>query len=127
MGAVHIGVTNAEHWSERVISMGHAPTATLTSTSSRSLGRADVQGEQFQSPARLVVAPSAGVFEPAGDLRPGREIQVGQVVGHLNSGQNRTPIVSPFAGHSGEALAWSGERLVSHQPVMWLSTSAGTP
>ena len=106
--------------------MGHATTATLTSTTP-ALGRADVQGERFQSAARLVVAPTGGVFEPAGDLRPGRQIQVGQVVGHLNSGQNRTPIVSPFAGQSGEALAWSGERLVSYQPVMWLSTAAGTP
>jgi hypothetical protein len=61
------------------------------------------------------------------DLRPGRRIQIGQVVGHLSSGATRTPIVSPFAGESGEALAWSGERLVSHQPVMWLSTGLGAP
>ena len=135
-GCVHTGVTHLEHSSEKVISMGHATTATLTATAAKlgalglttgGLGRADVQGERFQSAARLVVAPAAVVFEPVGDLRPGREIQVGQVVGHLNSGQSRTPIVSPFAGQSGEALAWSGERLVSHQPVMWLSTEAGTP
>ena len=105
--------------------MGHATTATLTTTTA--LPRADVQGERFQSAARLVVAPAGGIFEPVGDLAPGRHIHVGQVVGHLNSGQSRTPIVSPFAGQSGEALAWSGERLVSYQPVMWLSTEDGTP
>lgn len=126
MGCVHTRVTDLEHRPEKVISMGQTSSATLTTTTT-GLGRADVQGERFQSAARLVVAPTGGVFEPSGDLRPGRQIQVGQVVGHLHSGQNRTPIVSPFAGQSGEALAWSGERLVSYQPVMWLSTEAGTP
>ena len=106
--------------------MGQARTATI-STSTPRLRRADVQGERFNAPARLVVAPTGGVFEPAADLRPGRQIQAGQVVGHLSTGTDRTPIVSPFAGRSGEALAWSGERLVSYQPVMWLSTTAGAP
>ncbi len=106
--------------------MGYATTATLTSYTSAP-GRVDVQGEQFQSVARLVVAPTAGVFEPVGDLRPGRDIRAGQVIGHLQSGQQRTAVLSPFAGQSGEALAWSGERVVSYQPVMWLSTDAGAP
>ena len=89
--------------------------------------RADVQGERFMAAERLVVAPSGGVFEPAADLRAGRFIEAGQVVGHLNSSGQRTPVVSPFAGRSGEALAWSGERVTTHQPVLWLSTNASAP
>lgn len=125
-GGVHMGVTTPEHSSEKVMGMGHATTITLAPTSRRSVPAA-LQGELFQAAERLVVAPTGGVFEPAMDLRPGRDIEVGQVVGHLNSGSTRTPIVSRFAGQSGEALAWSGERLVSHQPVMWLSTGNGAP
>ena len=106
--------------------MGHATTVTL-SPANRRLVPAALQGELFHAAERLVVAPTGGVFEPAMDLGRGRRIEVGQVVGHLRSGSTRTPIVSPFAGQSGEALAWSGERLVSHQPVMWLSTGIGAP
>jgi len=106
--------------------MGHITTSTRTSSNRRSVPTA-LQGELFHASERLVVAPTGGIFEPAMDLRPGRRIQIGQVVGHLSSGATRTPIVSPFAGESGEALAWSGERLVSHQPVMWLSTGLGAP
>ena len=85
----------------------------------------DIQGERFEAIERLVVAPAAGVFEPVAALAPGSHVSQGQVVGHLASGTERTPVVSPFAGRTGEHLAWAGERLVSHQPVMWLR--AGTP
>ena len=79
-----------------------------------------MQGEQFEAVERLVVAPSAGVFEPAPISSCG-SIEAGQIVGHLMSGSERTPVVSPFAGRRGATLAWNGERMVSRQPVMWLS------
>jgi len=90
-----------------------------TSTRPTALGT-DVEGERFEAAARLVLAPRAGVFEPV-KLPASGLISAGQVVGHLGSGADRTPVVSPFAGRTGDALAWSGERLTSHQPVMWLS------
>lgn len=85
------------------------------------------QGERLEADTRLVVAPDAGVFEPALDLTSGRQIQAGQVIGHLHSGSQSVPVVSPFSGRSGDALAWQGERLTAHQPVMWLSLDAGRP
>lgn len=85
----------------------------------------ELQGERFDAIERLVVAPSAGVFEPTAAFAPGSRVQQGQVIGHLSSGADRTPVVSPFAGRTGASLAWAGERVVTHQPVLWLS--AGTP
>lgn len=86
-----------------------------------------VQGEQCEAPARLVIAPGAGIFEPTVGLATGSPIAKGQVVGHLTSGATRTPVVSPFAGQTGAALAWAGERLSAHQPVMWLSLGSDAP
>lgn len=86
-----------------------------------------VQGEQCEAPARLVIAPGAGVFEPSVGLASGTAITKGQIVGHLMSGATRTPVVSPFAGQTGAALAWAGERLSAHQPVMWLSLDSDAP
>lgn len=85
----------------------------------------DNEGERFEAVERLVIAPVAGIFEPAGSFAPGSHIRQGQIVGHLASGSDLTPVVSPFAGRTGAPLAWAGERVMSHQPVMWLS--AGTP
>lgn len=85
------------------------------------------EGERLEADTRLVIAPDAGVFEPAGDIAAGRPIQAGQVIGHLRTGSQSVPVVSPFSGRSGDALAWSGERLTAHQPVMWLSLEAGRP
>ena len=85
------------------------------------------EGERLEADTRLVIAPDAGVFEPAADLATGRRIEAGQVIGHLRSGNQSVPVVSPFTGRSGDALAWKGERLTAHQPVMWLSLEAGRP
>ncbi len=85
------------------------------------------EGERLEADTRLVIAPDAGVFEPAADMTAGRFIQAGQVIGHLRTGSQSVPVVSPFSGRSGDALAWRGERLTAHQPVMWLSLEAGRP
>ena len=86
-----------------------------------------VQGEQCEAPARVVIAPGAGVFQPQATLASGTMIHKGQIIGHLTSGEVRTPVVSPFAGQTGAALAWAGERLSTHQPVMWLSLASDAP
>lgn len=83
----------------------------------------NIQGECFEATERLVIAPRAGVFEPTGGLTFGSPITSGQIVGHLTCGVERTPVVSPFAGRAGAAMALAGERLTSYQPVMWLSSS----
>ena len=103
--------------------MGHITTGIAPNSPLASVG-ADVQGEQFETTTRLVIAPHAGVFEPATSLQTGSMIAAGQVVGHLTGGVERTPVISPFSGQTGAPLAWAGERLASHQPVMWLSVSA---
>lgn len=97
---------------------------TLSLATVSAMKTTDVQGERFEAVERLVVAPVAGVFEPAAAFAPGSHVRQGQIVGHLGSGNDRTPVVSPFAGSTGAALAWAGERVMPHQPLMWLS--AGT-
>jgi len=113
IGCVHAPEICAIHSLATVI-----PMATITD-----VNQGDIQGERFHAVERLVVAPSAGIFEPAADVRAGSAIAAGQVVGHLTSGVDRAPIVSQFDGHTGAALAWSGERVVGHQPVLWLSVA----
>lgn len=85
------------------------------------------EGERLEADARLVVAPEGGVFEPAADLNAGTSITAGQVIGLVRSGSQAVPVVSPFSGRAGDTLAWQGERLTPHQPVMWLSLDAGRP
>ena len=104
-----------------------AMTTLTTSSLSASARRTAPEGERLEADTRLVVAPDAGVFEPAIDLAAGNRVAAGQVVGHLTSGPSRLPVISPFSGRSGAAMAWHGERLQAHQPVMWLSLDAGTP
>lgn len=82
------------------------------------------QGELLEADARLVVAPGTGVFQPASALAAGEPVRAGQVIGHVHSGVQSTPVVSPFSGQAGATLAWPGERLTTHQPVMWLSVAA---
>jgi len=113
----HLVETHSPHSLEMVIGMGH--TTTTEPTTARV-----ADALSFQTPTRLVVAPHGGVFEPASNIGHGTKIAAGQVVGYLTTGANRTPVTSPFAGRSGEPLAWAGERLVPHQPVMWLSVDA---
>lgn len=103
---------------------------TTSASSTRSTLRPtfpDTLGERLEADARLIVAPGSGVFEPARDFRSGNQINAGQVIGHLTTGSQSVPVVSPFSGQTGDALAWSGERLSAYQPVMWLSVDAGTP
>lgn len=117
---VHAPVTQPIRSREILFDMGQS-TAILPSSSS------EIQGEHFAARERLVIAPQSGIFEPAGAIRTGAPVSAGQVVGHLTNGRERTPVVSPFAGTTGASLALAGERLISHQPVMWLSLGSDAP
>lgn len=96
-------------------------------TSASPITTTTTEGERLEADTRLIVAPGSGVFEPATDLHLGKQIRAGQVIGHLMTGSQSVPVVSPFTGQTGDALAWRGERLAAYQPVMWLSIDAGTP
>jgi [acyl-carrier-protein] S-malonyltransferase len=81
------------------------------------------QGERMHVPERLVVAPSAGVFQPL-DAEPltadGLAVTCGQSIGVIESSGTSTPVCSPFAGSLVGMLAESGQRLRAGQPVAWL-------
>ncbi len=83
-------------------------------------------GEGFHMDERVVLAPSAGLFQPAEELAgltPGQrgerrsvELQVGSLVGLVGE----TEIRSAFAGSVEGVLVLPGERVNSGQPVAWL-------
>lgn len=83
-------------------------------------------GERYHMDERLVLAPSAGLFQPAEELAaltPGRsgdrlpvEVEVGGLVGLVGE----TEIRSAFAGSVEGVLVLPGERVNSGQPVAWL-------
>jgi [acyl-carrier-protein] S-malonyltransferase len=95
------------------------------------------QGEHLFSSERVVVAPSAGVFEPEPRFvapHPGRQgtlapsaaepqadeedypVEVGDLLGTVGAEEVRTP----FAGQLVAFIAHPGERVVKGQPVAWL-------
>ena len=77
------------------------------------------QGELLYVSERVVISPSAGVFEPAPDgPAAGSRIDVGTPLGTV-SGQE---VLSPFAGTLQGRLAQPGERVQAGQPIVWLHT-----
>jgi [acyl-carrier-protein] S-malonyltransferase len=92
-------------------------------------------GERFHMSERLVVAPTAGLFEPhaavvgvvPGPLdrqktpEPGNavRIDVGSLIGFVGG----TEVRSAFAGTLEGVLVLSGERVTAGQPVAWLRAS----
>jgi [acyl-carrier-protein] S-malonyltransferase len=99
----------------------------------------DGQGEHLYTSERVVVSPTAGVFEPAIHLaalestalavataapgsgegaEPGSLLAVGDPVGTVGLTEVRTP----FDGILVRWLAMRGERVVEGQPVAWLRT-----
>ena len=91
-------------------------------------------GEHFNMTERVVVAPSAGLFEPVpglGGYLPGDdrsaarrvEIEVGGLVGTVGD----TEVRSAFAGTLEGVLVLAGERVTAGQPVAWLRTTIGPP
>ena len=79
----------------------------------------DHHGERLLVPERVIVAPSVGVFRPAG-LDDGAAVASGQTVGMVEGPGTSTPVASPFAGQLVGMLAHPGERVRAGQPVAWL-------
>ena len=57
------------------------------------------ENPHLTGPERVVVAPAAGVFEPAA-TQVGATIRRGQVIGHVRCGTDRVQITSPFDGQA---------------------------
>jgi [acyl-carrier-protein] S-malonyltransferase len=79
------------------------------------------QGEHLYVSERVVISPGAGIFQPAADLdlQLGSSIEVGTLLGTVGESEVR----SPFAGRLEGALARSGERVQTGQPIAWLHAS----
>lgn len=80
------------------------------------------EGEHLYMTERLVVSPSAGVFEPAERwLEPTSDphIEVGEVLGTVSGEEVR----SRFSGVIMGLIAMAGERVTASQPIAWLRTS----
>jgi [acyl-carrier-protein] S-malonyltransferase len=78
-----------------------------------------LEGEHLFATERLVVSPAAGVFTPIATVGEGALIAVGDVLGHVNDAEVR----SPFAGLLQSYIAVHGERVTLRQPIAWLRTA----
>jgi biotin carboxyl carrier protein len=85
-----------------------------------------VHGELLVVPERVVLAPTAGRFRPAGpagdgDAAPdGRLLAEEEVIGFIDGTGHSTPVRSAFSGFFMGLLAHAGERVREGQPVAWL-------
>jgi [acyl-carrier-protein] S-malonyltransferase len=66
---------------------------------------------------RVVVAPSAGMFEPAGDLDEGHSVRSGQVIGRIVTRQGEVEVPAHAAGVLTEWLAHHDDPVAPGQPV----------
>jgi multidrug efflux pump subunit AcrA (membrane-fusion protein) len=88
------------------------------------------QGEHLGVPERVIVAPSLGVFQPhapatiTAEGGQGEVVAAGQVIGHVESSGEATPVRSPFSGFLMGMLARPGERVREGQPIAWLRAFA---
>ena len=74
-------------------------------------------GEHVAIDARLVLAPTAGVFQRHTHHEHGALVEPGAVVGHVGD----EPVHSAFAGRFAGFLALDLERVTPSQPVAWLA------
>jgi [acyl-carrier-protein] S-malonyltransferase len=77
------------------------------------------EGEHLSLTVRMVVSPSAGIYQPVPKAENGAPIAVGGLMGHIGV----TEVRSPFAGVISGMLAVAGERVTSGQPIAWLDVS----
>jgi [acyl-carrier-protein] S-malonyltransferase len=79
------------------------------------------QGEHLYVSERVVISPSAGVFDPAAgaEMDAGAPVEVGTLLGVVSGIEVR----SPFAGRLMGVLAHPGERVQTGQPIAWLHAS----
>ncbi len=78
-----------------------------------------LEGEHLFATERLVVSPAAGLFTPIDSIDAGAMIAVGDLLGHVNEAEVR----SPFAGLLQSYIAVDGERVTLRQPIAWLRTA----
>jgi [acyl-carrier-protein] S-malonyltransferase len=81
--------------------------------------RRTIEGEHLSMTVRMVVSPSAGIYQPTEPATPGVAVKVGGIMGHIGDVEVR----SPFAGTISGMLAVAGERVTSGQPIAWLDVS----
>lgn len=80
------------------------------------------EGEHLYMTERLVVSPSAGIFEPADRWRNQAvdlHIDVGELLGTVSGDEVR----SRFSGVLMGLIAVDGERVTASQPIAWLRTA----
>jgi [acyl-carrier-protein] S-malonyltransferase len=77
------------------------------------------EGEHLFATERVVVSPSAGVFDPDPSLSAGLPLVPGQVLGRVGEEEVR----SAFTGSIVGVLAEPGERVTISQPIAWLRTA----
>ena len=85
-------------------------------------------GETLSVLERVIVAPTAGIFHRRtgpDTIRDGDPVNIGDVIGAVQSLASATPIRSPFEGSLVAILASEGERLRTGQRVAWLRITAG--
>ncbi len=76
-------------------------------------------GECLAVRERVIVAPTAGRFTPAGGTDTA-QVEADEVIGAIESVGRSTPVRSPFRGSLEGLLAHAGERVREGQPVAWL-------
>ncbi len=78
-------------------------------------------GERLVVPERVIIAPTAGRFEPVPDgAADGVGISEEQIIGYVEGHGQSVPVTSPFRGLLMGLLAHSGERVREGQPVAWM-------
>jgi [acyl-carrier-protein] S-malonyltransferase len=77
------------------------------------------EGEHLSLTVRMVVSPTAGIYQPVGAAANGATIGVGGLMGHVGT----TEVRSPFGGTISGMLAVAGERVTNGQPIAWLDVS----
>lgn len=85
-----------------------------------------MEGERILIPERMIVSPADGVFRLAennGDI-VGRNIELNDVIGYVETVGKSVEILSPFTGTLRGLIAHDGERLRQHEPVAWLRMHA---
>ncbi len=78
---------------------------------------ATVPGHEPAPQFRVVVATSAGTFEPAPGLAEGDEVAAGQVIGHVMTRQGPVEVTAHHAGVLAEWLAHQDDPVAPGQPL----------
>jgi biotin carboxyl carrier protein len=82
--------------------------------------------EDLHVAERLVTAPRAGVFHPAGwDLTGPEMVAVDDEIGVVVQSGEKHAVTSRFTGLLMGLLVLPGERVRAHQPVAWLTLDEG--